>query len=523
MIPAREIKTLGDTINASYFNRSINPVNLRTLSADDIKHALWNRGDLRYRLMKLQREALAHLEKSSGITRLILCTRRWGKTDAACTWIIEQAIKNPGSVCRFIGPTKKHLRDFVKPAFERITKDSPIATCPKYDSVNGLYRLPNGSVIILGSCDTMDDANANVGTDCVAAVCDEFGLVRSDIAAHIIKSVLIPQFATKPDGRILVATSAPHTPAHYVAQELMPTCVRNGAFIMQTIDIVPHISDEMKKKIIDEAGGPKSTVVRREFYCEMVTDDEFAVIPEFNSSSESSIVVESQPALRYDRYVSADFGFNDFTFVVFAHYDFDRAKVVIEDELVFQCKSSVQVGLTVIAKELELWCGATGIMKALDNFDIMTQYNEAAEFIKVTAKKYGRPKNLVKRIAETQPQMIADIQVGAGCTFVPVNKYDRQAQINKFRRIVLERRIEIHPRCVNLINHLKYAVWNSSKTGLDRVDGFGHFDGVPAAYYLTNHINYNRNPLMPLPEGATIETHYIPPKYRQKQKSLFER
>lgn len=516
-------ETLGKTIDELYLKRAVNPVNLKTLSTEDIRKALWSRGSLRYRLMSNQRKALDHVQKSKSIVWLFLCTRRWGKTDAACTWIIEQALKHPNSICRYLGPTKKHLRDFARPAFDRITADAPATCKPVYEAGNGLYRLPNGSVIILGSCDTMDDANANVGTDCIAAVCDEFGLVRSDIAAHIIKSVLIPQFATKPEGRILVVGSAPHTPAHYMAQELLPVCSNANAFVKETIDDVSHVSQESKDTMIAAVGGPKSTVARREFYCELVADDEFAVIPEFNEASASEIVKESPVPLRRDRYVSADFGFNDFTFVVFAYYDFDRAKIVIEDELVFQYKSSVQVGLTVIAKELDLWCGASGMVDKLGEFDMYTQYDEAAEFIRSQSRIYGKPDGLVMRLAETVPQMIADMQMGARCVFSPVNKFDKHAQINKLRRIILERRIEIHPRCVNLVNHLKYAVWKASKNDIDSAPGFGHFDGVPATYYLTNNIHYDRNPLMPLPAGATDETHFIPDIYKRKKVSIFKR
>lgn len=515
--------SLGKRIDSLYFERSVNKVNLKSLSTEDIRKALWARGSLRYRLMTNQRNALKHVEKSDSMVWLFLCTRRWGKTDAACTWIIEQALKNPNSICRYLGPTKKHLRDFARPAFDRICADAPGAHKPVYEAGNGLYRLPNGSIIIMGSCDTMDDANANVGTDCVAAVCDEFGLVRSDIADHVIKSVLIPQFATKPDGKILVVGSAPHTPAHYMAQELLPVCSKAGAFVRETINDVSHVSEKSKEKMIEVAGGMKSTVVRREFYCELVADDEFAVIPEFNEESALEIVKESPVPLRRDRYVSADFGFNDFTFVVFAYYDFDRAKVVIEDELVFQYKSSVQVGLTVMAKELDLWCGAQDIVKKLNEFDMITQYDEAAKYVKQQSRIYGRPEGLVMRLAETVPQMIADIQISAGCVFSPVNKFDKHAQINKLRRIVLERRIEIHPRCVNLINHLKYAVWKASKNDLDSAPGFGHFDGVPATYYLTNNIHYDRNPLAPLPPGVTDETHYIPDIYKRKKTSIFKR
>ena len=55
-------------------------------------------------------------------------------------------------------------------------------------------------------------------------------------------------------------------------------------------------------------------------------------------------------------------------------------------------------------------------------------------------------------------------------------------------------RILINPRCKNLIYHLKAATWKKDRTNFARsVDG-GHWDFIPALYYLLRNINMSKNP-----------------------------
>lgn len=474
---------IGKLIDDAFLRRSLQQSSVHELSDEHIVKMLWRGGDLRYRLLRKQREAFDTLSRSRGLIKLVMCSRRWGKTDAGVTWIVELAIKYPGAVLRYFGPSRAHLKQFVKPTFERVCAEAPSDLAAHFDLELQAYVFENGSICFLGSLDTMGDADRNVGTDCDGAVIDEAGIARSEIVAHAIKSVLIPQFATKPHGRVIVLSSAPHTPAHYLFHELMPICAANDALIINTIDDIEHVSEAMKGEMIDAMGGPDSSETRRELYCELVTDTSLAIVPEFNADVKNDIVIESPLPARADKYVAVDMGYNDFAFVGFAYYDFDRAKIIVVDELVFQYKSSVEISRSIIKKEREIW-------------------GEERPYL---------------RIVDAEPLTIADMTAGTNCAFSRAIRVDKIAQLHRMRRIILERRIEIHPRCSNLINHLSYGVWNTSRTTFERNEQYGHFDGISMLQYLVHHIDDSRNPRMPLPPHVHQDTHMIPSYYKNRR------
>ena len=74
--------------------------------------------------------------------------------------------------------------------------------------------------------------------------------------------------------------------------------------------------------------------------------------------------------------------------------------------------------------------------------------------------------------------------------------------------------IEIHPRCKNLVYHLKTARWKIRKSdgkslGFERVSGTSdrkykghHADLVDALIYMVRNLNRNRNPY---PDGYDFE------------------
>jgi len=481
---------LGRLIDQRYLEFANRETDLTEVTTEQLKMLLWRHHDLSYLLLDTQVEALSYLEKSTSLVRMALCSRRWGKTYAAAIWIIQLALSKPKSILRYLGPTKKHLRQFAKPTLEKILSDAPVGISGRFDGYDDVYIFPNGSKIFFGSCETESDINKNVGTDCDGAVIEEAGIIRSELLSHAIKSAIIPQFATKPDGRVLVIATLPRTPAHYLVQELLPRLDAANALVIQTIDDAKHVSEEMKLKMIEEQGGINSSDTQRELYCKIVTDESTAVLPEFDAVAQRDIVVETATSTRYDRYIAADFGYNDMAFVVFGYYDFDRVKIVIEDELVFQYKSSVHIAINVIAKELDLWHGYAGLSEQF----LKLAFKEALEEIEKYRHIYDRERGLVRRFVDTPPLTRADMVDAVGCIFAGAQTADRDAQIHRLRRIILERRLEINPRCRNLVRHLSYAVWAASRKSFERDAGFGHYDGVGAMQVMTHHVDYRSMP-----------------------------
>lgn len=440
-------------------------------------------GDLTHLRTRTQREAHEMWLRGEGMSVFHLdCTRRFGKTFDAAMKTFELMAAKPGSIVRYCAPTKLQGRTFVIPAFHWVAERVPAQLRPRFDRMDTCWRWPDGGVCYLGAADTMGDLEAQVGTECDLAIGDEAGKWPHGHLTHWIKSVIMPQFMTRPWGRIFVPSTPPLTPAHDLS-EVRKVAVESSLYARYTIDDLDHVSPEAKARLIEEVrrmeGG--ETAVLRELYCEYVTDESSAIVPEMREARAHIIEAFERPQY-YDTYVAADFGFSDLTVVLFAYYDFARAVLCIEDELVFRNTSAITVGREVMRKRRELWA-ANNVPRAI--------------------------------VADAPLQVIADMAEGTrneplgACVFGSVEKTDSDAALNTARRMVQERKVRIHPRCKVLIDHLANGVWNRSRTSFDRSDLFGHFDAIDAFKYLVRHVDWRRNPT-PAMAGLNPHTHHIP-------------
>lgn len=410
------------------------------------------------------------------------CTRRFGKTFDAAMKAFEVAQSRPGAVIRYCAPTKLQGRTFVMPAFSWVADRVPRDLRPKFDRMDTCWRWANGSTCYLGAADTMGDLEAQVGTECDLAIADEAGKWPAGHLTHWIKSVIMPQFMTRPWGRIFVPSTPPLTPAHDLS-EVRKVAVESGLYARYTIDDLDHVTAEAKARLIDEItrmeGG--ETAVLRELYCEYVTDESMAIIPEMREARPFIVEAFERPEF-FDCYVAADFGFSDLTVVLFAYYDWSRAVLCIEDELVFKGKSAITVGRATTEKRVALW---------------------------------GKWKTPRAMMADAPLQVIADMSEGTAkdalgpCVFGNVEKTDADAALNTARRTIIERKVRIHPRCQVLIDHLANGVWNRSRTSFDRSDSHGHFDAIDAFKYLVRHVDWRRSPI-PAMHGVSQATHHVP-------------
>jgi len=348
-------------------------------------------------------------------------------------------------------------RGIVYPHMRRILADCPEYLRPKANVQEMSWTWPNGSVMRLAGC---DGANADRlrGGECHEAFVDEAGFI---VDLHgVIEDVIMPMTLTT-DGRILLASTPPMSPAHPFA-EYVGRAAADGAMTRLTIYDAPHISREKADEYIAEAGGPDSITARREYMAEVVVDESTSIVPEFVRVMDQIVVERERPRF-CELYVAADFGFHDLTVVLFAYHDFERAKIVVEDELAFHGASGLEVGAAVKARELQLW----------------------------------GPNARPHRYADAPAQLLADLAsktLGPGIVFAPATKTDADAALNALRMSIQRMEIEIAPRCKTLISHLHYGTWNERRTSFDRQDGFGHWDAIDALKYLVRHVSRRKNP-----------------------------
>lgn len=205
--------------------------------------------------------------------------------------------------------------------------------------------------------------------------------------------------------------------------------------------------------------------------CFMVANPERLVIPEVEESL--NLVIDANRPEYYNSYVFIDLGLKDSTAMLFGYVDFKRAKLVIEDELV-----------------VTYWTTKQKVERA----------NEIEKDI-----GYIDP----DRISDNDAQQIHDLNKDYEYKVRAVTKRSKQkgvnykeSLINQLRIAIGSGKIEINPRCKNLIFQLSFGMWNEARTDFERTYDLkkskgvimGHLDALMSLAYGYDNLDWNKNP-----------------------------
>lgn len=430
------------------------------ISKEQAVSLAWKTGRLRYKLDGNQRTMYDAIWASEHSRFYLNCARRIGKSFMLCVIAAEYALRYPGAEIKYAAPTIKNVKKIIRPHFRKIFKDCPTHLKPKYNTIDSEYVFPNGSTITVAGCENGNFESLR-GTASHLNIVDEAGFI--DELSYIISDVLAPM-TMDTGGKTIIASTPPRSPGHEsyaIAMELK----EQGAYIHRTVFDNGRLSrDKIEAFIRQQAGSKdlasfmKTTTFRREYLAEFVVDLESAVIPEFDAQKKEELVKEVPRPPLCDTYVSLDVGWRDGMGALFAYWDFDNARLVLEDEwLKFKVTTAV-VADAIKTKESTLW---------------------------------GHPPYL--RIADNNLLLIHDLSSQHGLTFVPTEKDDKELQVNNLREWIAAGKIFIHPRCVRLIHQLETTIWNKQRSSYERSRD-GHGDLLDALVYLVRNVRRYRNP-----------------------------
>lgn len=417
-----------------------------------------------------QQELNDWLDDVTAVLTVVLARRGFGKTIFLLLRAFSRMARQPGCRLLYAAPTREMAKNITVPSAALILpRDVPGAILPVWAATEHAFVHPNGARLVVEGAD--DERGAHLrGPFAHEAYMDEMGFWRH--CDFVWRSVIYPQIQ-RTGGKAIAVSTAPESPQHEFASILIPEAKSDGAFAKIAIDDDYTLSDAAKDAIAaqyapdrDPEKGRKATQYRREFGCELVTEAERAVFPEYNPEIH---VVESEHPEYFDRYVIADIGMTDLTHVLFSYYDFERAVICVEDELVRQYTTVSDLAPLIHAKELALWPKHVPHKRASDAQPIVL-----AEF----ARQHKLQPDIVPREMR----------------FAAVNNRDPEALINRARSLLASKRIEIHPRCVELSKQLTGGLWNERRTDFERIKGLGHLDGAMALVYTVDQIDYANNP-----------------------------
>jgi hypothetical protein len=415
---------------------------------------------------------------------------------------IEQCLKKEKSIVKFLQPEVKMIRTNIRPIIQEIFDDAPPEVTPQFKTQDNIYVFPNGSEIQLAGTDNGNYEKLRGGNSDLALV-DEAGFC-SDLN-HIIKYILIPT-TTLTRGRIVLSSTTPPIPDHEFNKEMEKAELENRLIRKTILDAVsdgkeienPRITEEVVADIVKSyTKGKDDEAFRTEYLCEIIRDSDHSVIPEFTAEVEKDCVTTWPRPIFYDRYVAMDIGFQDWTAVLFAYWDFDNAVLVIEDEFLINKMTTSNLADGIKQKEAELW----------------------------TNKLTGEIEPPYLRFSDNNLIVINDLQQEHQLNFLATEKHNKSAYLNMARNMIQNRQIIINPKCKNLIVHIKNASWNKSKSDFARDPNNGHYDCIDALAYMVRNVDQNKNPY---PTGykyrklGTAQNYFVNPNTYSETDPKFE-
>ena len=422
---------------------------------------------MKWKLHSLQKKIYDTFYTSDRYISTLLISRQTGKSFLMCILAVEACLRKPNTIVKYACPKQKMVKTILKPIMRTILEDCPPEIKPEYKENDKIYLFPNGSEIQMAGTDNQNYDNIRGGKSDLWIV-DEAGFCNE--LDTVVFSVLSPTTTTTKGRGILASTPDPDAPEHSFIKEFVEPAQSRGELFKYTIHDNPMLDESARNKIIAQyPGGEKNPKYRAEFLCEIIRNYENTVIPEFDDLTEKIIVTDQYVRPKYyDTYISMDIGGKDFTVALFAYYDFLRGKLVIEDEFVLKDKQN-----------------STKIVKG----------------VKDTCAKLWDEKPVYLRFADNNNIILLNDLSANGLSFIPTRKDNKEAAINDVRIKVMDNQIIIHPRCITLIYHLKFATWakkndkssGSYKAFARSADG-GHFDALDALIYLVRNVIYTKNP-----------------------------
>lgn len=442
---------------------------LPKLTKAQVRDLLWRKGDLSWLLDANQKVLYELFHKNQADIQTWLLARRSGKTYCLLVLATEYCLKHPGSIIKYVGPTKDQIKRIIRKELETKIlreRDCPEDLKPQFNKQESIYYFPNGSEIQLcaaegGNIESIRGGSAHI------CIIDEAQDVTE--LKYAVNEVLYPTtFTTK--GKVLISGTPSRDPDHEF-NYFIDKADAEGVLTKRTIYDNPRLTKFEVEKFIKEMGGPLNEGCRRELFCERLRSKITTVIPEFDEAKEKKIVREWTRPPFYHAYESMDLGFRDMTIVLFAYFDFVNDKVIVEDEIVMHGNEMhlIKLGKMIEEKELKLW------MDPLTN-------------------EYYKPK---ARVSDHDLIAINEIKKATNYNiiFEPAEKKDMMAGINFLRTLIHNDKVIINPRCTKTIFHLKTAKWaNTTRDNLAHGPDGSHYDAIPALSYLMRAVQFSDNP-----------------------------
>ncbi len=258
-----------------------------------VQTLLWRRGELEWKLRPYQKNIYKAIRNHQGLKYVVNAARRIGKSYLTEIMAIEDALASQNAIVRLIAPSIKMLKNITLPLFRHITEDAPWDVRPVWKASESKFFLPiTNSEILLSGANNGHEDDAR-GTSCNSAYIDEAGFV--DNLTYLVEDVLIPQLLTT-KGKLILMSTAPRSPSHDFAG-YANKAEQEGNYSRHTI-YEAGFDERLLAMFRTEAGGENSTTWKREYLCQFVVDENYAIIPEWKDHYTFHVMYQTEKAQR---------------------------------------------------------------------------------------------------------------------------------------------------------------------------------------------------------------------------------
>lgn len=440
---------------------------------EEAKKLAWSLGRLQYLLRNTQRKIKAKWIESKSASRkfYIESTRRLGKSSLLLMLFTEECISSPNRKCGFFAPVKDGLLDYIEPLIAKTFEDCPDNLRPYFDRQRFLLRFkhPEGDSVIIFRGSNNQQHRVRRGQEFHLAGIDEARDV--DNLNELITSVVFPSlFST--DGYMIISSTPADTRSHPLF-EIRTRAKVEGWYIeipiwdASKIDPLAYpekLIQEWKEETLKSPDG--QDIWEREYECKWVINRRKMAVPEWKTEEMVLPLSRDLYYQFYHHYTAIDWGYKDFTAILFATLNFKKARLEVEAELTYSGKD---VRSDLLADKMKLnYSHLWG-----DDWHNGGQISDSAD-----------------------PILINELNKFKGMNFTPVAKaHTLEAMLNEFRVLVAQGKIVVDPKCQMTIHALETAIWDDNRKKLDQDVFAHHFDHLMALVYMTRQIDWNYNPI----------------------------
>ena len=469
----------------------------KDISQQEAKEQLWRQGVLSWKLRGKQIDIYNHFKNTEDDLAVVMISRRFGKTFTMCILAVEVCINTPRAVVKYVCPTSKMVTTAMYPTVREIIEDCPEDIKPTWMPSEKKWIFKNGSEIQVAGTENQNYNSVRGGYSNLCIV-DEAAFTSE--LETVIYNVLLPTTDTTGGKLFMASTPNDKDPNHEFHEHFVFPLDTAGKLLKMTLFESPMVDDKQREKIIARyPGGVNNIKFRCEYLCEIPNLTDSNIVPEF--SAKESLIVKEIPTPEFCHfYTSMDVGFKDLTVALFGYYNHPTGQLVVVDEYVI---NGQEMTTNKLYNEI----------KHKESLRFFTSLGEGKVHL---------------RVMDNDLKLINDLARFYEMMFMPTEKHGKEQAIDTVRRWVDAERLIIHPRCKNLIYHIKYAQWKLTRAGtftgsfkhLKGNEAAGllpsHADALDALIYLVRNVQTDGLPIQNITHGRDT---FVSPHYRDANKS----